>query len=55
MIEIGEDLTLVAKTPYDEIGVHAALDLFYRHALRKLFVIALAKIDRTHAPASDLA
>src|SRR5690349_20875805 len=54
VIERREDLSFLAKTTEDEIGVHPALDQFYCRSFVELIICAGCFIDRAHAAASDL-
>src|SRR5262249_56681285 len=55
VVEAREYLAFVSKPAQDELGVHAALDEFYRDSLFELIVGAFREIDSSHAALSDLA
>src|SRR5437870_13225327 len=54
MIQAGENLSLIAKAPHDEVGIHAALDQFNGNPLLKFIVRSHCKIDRTQSAAANL-
>ena len=54
MIEVCQDLALIAEMPEHGISVHAAFDQFDSDTLFILLVGTLSQIDRAHAAAADL-
>jgi hypothetical protein len=53
MVEIGQNLLLVAEAAENGIGVHATLDDLDGNLLLELIVGALGQIDGAHTAASD--
>src|SRR6476469_558704 len=54
MIECRQDLAFGAKTPQNEVSVHAALNELDRHPHLEFAVHANGFINRAHAPSSYL-
>ena len=55
MLEAGQNLTLVAESLNDRLGVGPALENLDRDALLKYVVAAHREVNRAHPSAADLA
>src|SRR5687767_5849163 len=55
MIEIGQDLHLVAKSTLYGFAAEARLDQFDRNLLAILFIVSFREVNSTHSAATDLA
>ena len=55
MIEVRENLALVAKSADDEIGVHSSADQLNGHLLLEMRIRAYGPVNDTHAALANAA
>ena len=55
VVEVGQDLALLAKAGDDGVGVHPAFNQLDGHPLLILIVVPMGGVDHRHAPTSHFA